>query len=62
MVEIVKTKSQREAFCAVCSHAWKFDVDVCHCGAVPIAHEHVGERPRCPKCGGRAWKTEPVPA
>lgn len=63
MVEIVKTKWTREAFCSVCSHSWKFEVAVCRCAAVPVPHEHIeGERPKCVRCGGRAWKIEPVSA
>lgn len=60
MVEVVTTKGRREAFCAVCSHSWKFEVAICHCGAVPIPHEHETARPLCPQCGGFPRMTVPV--
>jgi hypothetical protein len=60
MVEIVKTKGRREAFCAVCSHSWKFDVMICHCNVVPIPHEHAAIYPICPRCGKTAQMTRPA--
>lgn len=61
LVEAVQTHRQREAFCSVCSFTWVFDVEVCTCTCVPIAHHHedVDLLPRCPQCGKSAQTSTP---
>lgn len=60
--EIVKTGARREAFCAVCSYVWAFEVVVCLCGEPPAPHYHPSHDlfPLCPKCGKRARLTKPA--
>lgn len=60
MVEVVTTKATRQAFCAVCSHSWAYDVELCACGAIEAPHIHQSELPTCPKCGKRARLTKPA--
>ena len=62
LTEVITTKQRREAFCRVCSFAWRFEADVCHCDIGPHLIDlcYPENYPPCPRCGGRARMTVPV--
>jgi hypothetical protein len=59
LTEVITTKGKREGFCAICSHVWPYEVEVCVCDVVPVPHFHAPTLPTCPRCGGKARMTTP---